>query len=276
LLLSTMNPSKLPPLVVNRSFMPFELDQGLGCAVRIGLAALAGNQTTEYEFHRMLDLDGVAFYTARVPDSVTITPDTLRETERHLAQAVSQILPGIPLDVVAFTCTSATIVNGEEAIFARIREVRSGVACTTPITAALAAMQALKLKRIALLTPYIQEINDQMREFIQDRGVDVPVMGSFNNSNDHEVARITPKSIRNAVLELAQRDEVEGVFVSCGSLRLVDMVEDLESSIGKPVFSSNHAMAWHCLRLGGYDAPIAGLGRLFRIGIASPAGRPAQ
>lgn len=265
---STLNKPKSPPLNINRTFMPYELDQGLGCTVRIGLAALSGNQTTEYEFHKMLDLDGVAFYTARVPDSVTITPETLRETERHLAQAVSQILPGIPLDVVAFTCTSATIVNGEEAIFARIREVRPRVACTTPITAALAAMRALQLKKIALLTPYIQEINDQMRGFIQDRGVEVPVMGSFNNSNDHEVARINSKSIRNAILELAKHSEVEGIFVSCGSLRLVDAVAELESLIGKPIFSSNHAMAWHCLRLGGYDKPVAGLGRLFRIGVA--------
>ena len=250
-------------LLVDRNFIPYELDQGLGAKVRIGLVALAGNQTTEHEFHQLLAFPGVDFYTARLPDSVNITPETLRETEQHLAEAVSLILPGIPLDVVAFTCTSASIVNGEDHVFARIHEVRPGVRCTTPITAALAAMAALGLRRIAMLTPYVVEINSMMRDYIEVRGVSVPVMGSFNNQNDHEVARITTASICRAVRDLTKGVPIDGVFVSCGSLRLAGAIDALEREIGLPVFSSNVAMAWHCLKLGGQSAGRPGSGRLF-------------
>ena len=90
-----------PQAFVDRAHMPYDLDEGLGTRVRIGLAALAGNQVTEHEFRRSLDIDGVEFYTSRLADSVTINPETLRETEQHLANAVSLILPGLPLDVVA-------------------------------------------------------------------------------------------------------------------------------------------------------------------------------
>jgi maleate isomerase len=209
-------------------------------------------------------MQGVAFYTSRLMDSVTITPETLRQTEERLAEAAALILPGLALDVIAFTCTSAAIVNGEDRIFARIHERRPGVPCTTPITAGLAAMRALDLARIALLTPYVQEINEMMRAYIERRGIAVPVMGSFNNSNDNEVARISPASIRDAVYELARPADVDGVFVSCGSLRVVDMVEEIEQAIGKPVTSSNHALAWHSLRIAGYRDPVPGFGRLFR------------
>ena len=43
---------------------------------------------------------------------------------------------------------------------------------------------------------------------------------------------------------------MDGVFVACTSLRVAALVEDLEAELGKPVTSSNHAMAWHALRLG--------------------------
>ena len=78
------------------------------------------------------------------------------------------------------------------------------------------------------------------------------------------VARISQDSVRAAVKDLANGQAIDGVFVSCGSLRIVDIVESLEADIGKPVFSSNTALAWHALRLGGYKEPISGFGRLLR------------
>lgn len=250
---------------VGRTHMAYALDAGPAHRVRIGLVALAGNQTTEFEFRQMLAVDGVAFYTARVKDSMIITPETLRETQSFVAEAAALILPGIPLDVVAFTCTSAAMVNGEEAVFAKIREARPGVPCTTPITGALAALRALGVERVALLTPYVEEINAMMRAYIEARGVAVPVMGSFNNGNDREVARISPESIQGAVLELARLAPTDGVFVSCGSLRVAGIAEALEHEIGRPLISSNTALAWHALRLAGYREPLAGFGRVFRV-----------
>jgi maleate isomerase len=58
---------------------------------------------------------------------------------------------------------------------------------------------------------------------------------------------------------------VEGVFVSCTSLRVASIVEELEAELGKPVTSSNHALAWHCLRLAGIEDEVPGYGRLFRV-----------
>ena len=93
----------------------------------------------------------------------------------------------------------------------------------------------------------------------------MPAMGSFNHENDNEVARISPASIRAAVLDLGDNDGVDAVFVSCTSLRLASFVDELEAELGKPVTSSNHALAWHCLRLAGYTDPVPGFGRLMRV-----------
>lgn len=251
--------------LVNKTYMPFELDPSIGHRAAIGLIVLATDQTVEHEFRKLLDIEGVAFYESRILNDSTITPETLAAMAQRMSEAASVILPGLPLDVVAYGCTSGAMIIGEETVFARIRESRPGVPCTTPITGAMAAFEALGAKRIALLTPYIDEINQTMRDFIQARGVEVPVMGSFNNENDNEVGRISLASLRAAALELGREPNVDAVFVSCTNLRLIEYVEDLEAELGKPVTSSNHAMAWHALRLAGYSEPVPGFGRLMML-----------
>ena len=69
-----------------------------------------------------------------------------------------------------------------QAVFRRIREARPGIACTTPITAAIAGMQALGCRRVALLTPYIESVNRLMRDYLQARGLAVPAIGAWRVS----------------------------------------------------------------------------------------------
>jgi maleate isomerase len=258
-----MNDSAPANLIVNRQHLPHRLDGGIATRAAIGVIVLATDQTLEHEFRRLLDLPGVAFYESRIVNDAAITPATLAAMEAGLTQATDVILPGLPLDVVAFGCTSAAMVIGEEEVFARIREARPGVPCTTPITAAFAAFEALGARRVALLTPYRDDINRFMRDYIEARGFRVPVMGSFNEEDDRKAARIDLASIRDAAIDLGRADAVDAVFVSCTSLRLIDAVTEIEAALRKPVTSSNHAMAWHCLRLAGVEDSRTGFGTLF-------------
>ena len=253
-----------PPLV-NKTHMPYELDEAVGTKARIGLIVLATDQATEYEFRKILNLPGVAFFEARMYNDPNITRETLAALAKDITPTASLILPGERMDVMAFCCTSGTMVIGEQRVLELIRQARPGIACTSPMTGAFAAMKALKLKSVALLTPYVQEINDMMREQIEAQGVAVPVMGSFNNPDDSVVARISPLSLKRAAVELAKSGKVDGVFVSCTSLRVAEVVEEIEAETGLPAFSSNHAMAWHCLRLAGYTDPVPGYGQLYRV-----------
>jgi maleate isomerase len=239
----------------------YELGPALGPRAAIGLIVLANDYTIEYEFQRILARDGVAVYANRIPMAPMVSLETLREMEAGVAATTDLILPGGHLDVVAYGCTSGTIAIGKEALFARIREARPGVECTTPIVAGVAGCAALGIERIALLTPYVEEVNLGMRAFIEAHGVAVPVMGTFNNPVDVEVARISGESLMAAILELGSGD-VDGVFVSCTSLRVTPVLAAAEAALGKPVMSSNQALAWHALRLGGVEDRIEGYGAL--------------
>jgi maleate isomerase len=252
-------------LRLDRRDIPFTLDGGISHRAAIGLLVLATDHTIEHEWRQMLRLDGVGFYEARLFNAPTISPETLRRMEGELTKAAALIRPGERIDVLAYGCTSGTMVIGEETVFARLRDARPGIACTSPITGALAGLKALGARRIALLTPYVDSINQMMRDTIEARGIAVPVMGTFNNDNDNEVARISAASIEAAVLDLGDQPDVDAVFVSCTSLRVASLIERLEERLGKPVTASNHAMAWHALRLAGYRESVPGFGRLMRI-----------
>jgi len=250
---------------VNRTRLPFRTDGGVAERARIGVIVLASDHTLEHEFRQIIDMPGVAFYEARILNDPAITPETLAAMESRIAPTADLILPGVDLDVVAYGCTSASMVLGEQTVFDRIHEARPGVACTTPITAAFAAFDAFGARNIAVLTPYRDDVNQRVRSYIEARGYRVPVFGSFNEENDNVAARIDVESIRAAAIELGRMNGVDSVFVSCTSIRLAAVAREIEEELGKPVTSSNHALAWHCLRLAGVADPQPQFGRLFTL-----------
>jgi maleate isomerase len=245
--------------------LPSELDGGLASRAAIGLVVLATDQTMEHEYRALVRLPGVAFYEARVFSDNDITPETLRAIGPRIAPTVDLILPSLALDVVAFGCTSATMTLGEDAIFAEIRKARPDAACTTPVTAALAAFRTLGAKGVGVLTPYAPEINRGLAAYFAARGAPIAAVATFDRRDDREAARISVASIEAAAERLAASPGVDAIFVSCTSLRVAEAVERLERRIGIPVTSSNHAMAWHCLRIAGIDDEVASAGRLFTL-----------
>ncbi|MGI9452574.1 MAG: maleate cis-trans isomerase family protein [Geminicoccaceae bacterium] len=245
--------------------LPFKLDAGVGARGSIGLIVLASDQTIEHEFRRWLDIDGVAVHQSRIANDNHITPDTLKAMEGRIAEATALILPGAPLEVVAYGCTSASMLIGEERVFDRIRSVRPHVACTTPITAAFSAFRTFEAKRIALLTPYRADVNDAICAYIETRDIEVPAIGSFHEEDDRRVCQISEASIFDAAMILGQSRNIDAIFVSCTALRTAGVIAGIESALGKPVTSSNHALAWHCLRLAGVEDRRCDAGRLFQL-----------
>jgi maleate isomerase len=239
----------------------YELDKHAS-PFKIGLIALATDQTVERDFRNILPTDA-AFFVSRVANINPCTVENLRTMAPQLTSATSLILPGADIDVVAYCCTSGTVAIGFDNIVKNIQAARPGIPCTTPITAALAGFEKLGLKRIAVLTPYIDEVNQPMRRFLEENGITVLSVNSFNLEDDVIMGRIPTEAIYAAAREI-DRSDADGIFISCTAVRAVDVIDRLEQALGKPVLSSNQALAWQALRLAGYNNPISGFGRLLR------------
>lgn len=245
--------------------LPFETDAGLGQRARIGLIILQSDQTIEHEFATLVRGDGVACYHARIPNAMDVTPETLRQMERDLPTAASLLPDQFKFDAIGYCCTSGATMIGEARVDQIIRQVHPNTTTSNPLTACKAAFAALGIKRVALVTPYAPPVTSRMQQNLQTAGVQTTAVASFNQSDDFTVARISSRSILNAILEIGRREDCDGIFVSCTSLRALPIIGAAEASLGKPVIASNQALAWHLMRLAGIDDCPENAGQLFRI-----------
>ncbi len=243
----------------------YRLKPRLDAVASIGLVALASDASIERDWRGLLDADGVGFYVGRVASPAEVTRTGLLAMEPLLVDAMRTLLPESPLDCVAYACTSASMFIGEQRVSDLIREVRPGVAATNPMTASRQALATLGARRVALLTPYLDEISLPMAERLEADGLDVGALGSFFNARDPDVVRIDHDSIVDAALKLVAGRDVDTLFIACTALGASSLVGDLEARTGLSVTTSNHAMAWHALRLAGDQRPSSGRGRLFTL-----------
>lgn len=261
-----LQPIKTTDTAIKR--LHFKTDAGAGARARIGLLVLESDQTMEAEFRVLTDVPGVAIYHARLPNDVDVTPETLAEMEAALPVAAHLIPQDMGLKSIGYGCTSGTTIIGEDRVAAIMDTAHPAVPSTNPLTAAKAALHALGVKRLGLLTPYAPDVTQAMQEKFMAAGIDVTMVGSFYEKDDRVVGRIDPASILKATLAVGQGD-CDGVFVACTSLRTAGIIEQAEIALGKPVTASNHALAWHLLRLAGIADTMDGLGRLYRLQEAS-------
>jgi len=245
--------------------LKFETDEGLGQRARIGLIVLQSDQTIEYEFAQLVSDNDIAIYHARIPNDVEVTPDTLRRMEEELPRTAALLPASFQFDAVGYACTSGATMIGESRVDKIIRREHGQAKTSNPITACKAALTALGVKRIALVTPYAPEVTLEMQRNLKEAGFATNAVASFNESDDFTVARITSSSILNAVLRAGVRDDCDAVFVSCTSLRAVEIIAEAEEHLQKPVIASNQVLAWHLMRLANVDSKPSGVGTLFNL-----------
>jgi maleate isomerase len=247
------------PVAIDAVDADWQPDDG-GVAYRLGLIELATAETAERDFRVMLPREA-QFYTTRVLNENPVTLDNLRQQQSRLALAVEQLLPGAPLDAVAYDCTSGTVAMGYDAIAAAVHKVRPDVPVITPITAAIAAFRALGVRRVSVLTPYTDDVNHGVWGYLVERGITVDGFAAFGIENDLLMARLPPSVIARAAIETTEAT-AEALFISCTAIRAVEVIRDIEGAIGRPVVTSIQATCWQLLRSAGYRAPIIGFGRL--------------
>jgi maleate isomerase len=230
--------------------------------VDIGLLALATDHAIESEVRRVLWSDEVCLHVSRLASSNTVNMQNLAGIAEGIEAACSVLLPQSPLSVIAYGCTSGTVAAGEARILETLKQVRPSCRPTTPITAARAALEALKVSRLSVLTPYPRDVHLAVVNHLKGHGLDIAQSAYLGVSEDLRITEISSDSLEAAVDELSAVGG-DAIFISCTALRVVADIARLERRSGKPIVTSNQALAWHCLRLSGRDVKMQGYGRLF-------------
>jgi maleate isomerase len=234
---------------------------------RIGLVVLDIDMCIEPDLRRVLP-EGVEIHTARVIYPHEVTPDAMVEATNGLGQAIKSLAAVQPKAIV-WSCTSGSFYKGKagnDELLRNLAEMSDGIPVTTASSALTAALNALRIARPVVGTPYSPEVNTLLYNFLQESGFQpFPVAGYF----DRLVDDITLQSVEeDEVADFARqinRPEADAVVISCTGLPTARIVTKLENEFGKPVVTSNLAILWHALRIGDIRLRPTGAGRLFTV-----------
>lgn len=231
---------------------------------RVGLIILATDHTTEVDFQRMVANERIGVYATRIPYANPVTPENLRAMQPSLTTGAALILPDEPLDVVMYSCTSASVVIGDAEVKAAVKAAKPTASVVTPTAAAVSGLKAFGARRISVLTPYTLETSRPMADYFLALGFDIARFTCLGLTDDREMARVSPAEIV-AFAKEAMAPDSDALFISCTAVRAAGVAAEIEAAIGKPVVTSNLATAWACLRLCGDGAARPEFGRLMTL-----------
>ena len=247
--------------VVSRQWTP-EFDNGRAWRTRLGFLLISNDAVIEEDMMRMAP-EGVGVHFTRSPMPTGCTIENLASMESGLAASAAELLPEFELAVVCYACTSGTVVIGEEAIVRELKRARPDRKATTLLTGVIEGLRALSAKKIVMGTPYTDDINTLEMQYMHKSGFELLDVQGLNLTLDSDISRVTPGFIREFA-EAIDHPDADAIFLSCGALRAVDVIDEIEQATGKPVVTSNQGMMWHCMRLAGIEDRIEGYGRLLR------------
>jgi maleate isomerase len=155
----------------------FETDDGLGDA--LGLVVLATDETMEPELASVFSPSLVPVYHTRIHFEEEVTPETLGRMEKDLPASVELLSNNVLFGAIGYGCTSGATVIGPDRIAALVQSVHVDVPVTNPITAVIAACNALDVRKIGFLTPYVANVSNMMRRLLEDNGFEIANFLSF-------------------------------------------------------------------------------------------------
>ncbi len=243
--------------------------------VHIGLVQLSTDHSLEMDWTKLTGTSAAVF-SSRVYYSSVMTKEALAEIARGITDAAGLIATGLPMDVMAFGCTSASMVIGSREIERLLTVHHKGLPATNPWAAAKAAFRHLSAERIAVFSPYPTEVNYPLYRELLAEGFDVPAVGALRIQNDTDITAVSFESMAEGVERILDGSKADLVFMSCTNLRVLDHIEKLESMFGVPIVCSNQAMYWHAVTLAGKTARCPGYGRLLNPSVELPPDPPAD
>ena len=230
---------------------------------RVGVITLSTDFTIEQDFRKICHSLPIDIFFNRIPFINPLNHENYLKMAEHIPEVSQQILPGEKIDVIAYGCTSGTIAIGEEHISSQVQRSKPEAKVTTPITASLKSFKKLNLKNIAVLTPYPKDVNVTVFDYLSKNNITIDSFHSFNLNYDSEIAQVSLESLKESIAKI-NLDNVDGLFVSCTALKIVDILDEVEKKFNTTVISSNQAIIWDCLKLLDLNTKVQGYGKLFK------------
>ena len=214
--------------------------------------------------------EGVAMYGERLKFVVTgigveqMTPEGFDAVVSRIPAAAEK-LAAAGADAIELTGTSLTFYKGE-AYNQQLREAvtkASGLRATTMSNGVIDGLKAVGAKRVAVATAYNEVVNDRLRAFLKEHGLEPLVVKGLGIEAMTDVDKVTQNDlIQFGARVRAMAPEADSLLVSCGGFRTLEIIAPLEAKTGVPVISSMPHGLWAGARLVGMSGAAPGYGKL--------------
>ena len=229
---------------------------------KVGLIALSTDFMIEKDFNKILDGMKVDLFVNRIRSYHPLTSDNLIKMAENVTEVSKDILPDEKLDCVVYGCTSGTIASGYNSIRDKINQVKPEAKVITPSSAAINALEKMKIKKISIFTPYSKELNNKVLDYFKSNDFVITSNSYFDISYDNDIAKVDPDYLYKVISKMEIKD-AEAIFISCTNLPALNIVDKLEKKLKKIVLSSNQVLIWDTLRSIKKNKSINGFGKLF-------------
>ena len=202
-------------------------DFSYGARAKIGLIYPAPGWVMEPEFYKMSP-EGVITCTTRISLLETNTEQLSKIGEQAIEAA--KLLSQAPVDVIALGCTSGSFIGGSEydqELVQKMEQVSGGIPSVTTSGSVIAALKALNVKKIAVATPYIEEVNIKGKLFLEENGIQVVNITGLGLLYDLEIDSQSLETVYKLAKEVDTKD-AEAVVILCTGIRSIPIIEHLE------------------------------------------------
>lgn len=213
-------------------------------SARVGLIVPSSNTVIEVDFYRRLPASAT-LHTARMYLEETTPRGESAMLDDYLPTAINDLRSARP-DVMVFGCTSAGALRGndyEAELIGRI--ARETGAETFSVSASVRrTIRAAGGRRVGVITPYVDSLNEKIRESLQDDGFEVAAIHGLGITDNFTIAEVEPERIVEFATECfagSGAGDIDLLFASCTNFRAIDARDDIQAALGVPVVTSNHA-----------------------------------
>jgi len=233
-----------------------------GWRARIGVMIPSTNTVVEGEYNRMCP-EGVSVHASRMFLQITNAETLVGMAEQ--AERSAKELGTTKCGAIVYGCTSGSFVGGVEweANIARKIAEASGTTAITTSGAIVKALANYNVKKISIVTPYIPELNELEKKFLESNGYEVVSSAGLGLDDNISIGCQMPEKTYSFARSVVT-PETELLLVTCTDFRSIEFIKKLEQDLGIPVLSSNLCGFWAALRAGGIDDRLAEWGSLFQ------------
>jgi maleate isomerase len=208
---------------------------------RVGVVVPSSNTVMEVDLYRGLPSD-VTVHTARMYMVETTPEGEAAMLDDHLPGAIRDLASARP-DVVVFGCTSAGALRGKayEAELIRRLADETGAEAISVASAVGEAIKRRGAKRVGIVTPYVDSLNEPIRASLEADGLEVVGIHGLGIDDNFAIAAVDPQRIAEFATECFGEASLDLLFASCTNFRALEGRERIEELLGVPVMTSNLA-----------------------------------